>query len=70
MMLKMGRVKWYNQMKGYGFISPLDGSNDVYVSRTAIANTGSKSLNEGQCVEFTTYKSVYHGPAAADVIAF
>lgn len=70
MMLKMGRVKWFNQAEGYGFISPLDGGNDLYVSRTSIANTGNKSLIEGQDVEFTAYHSVCHGPAAADVIAF
>lgn len=69
MMLKMGRVKWFNQLKGYGFISPLDGGLDVYVSKTAIANTKNKSLSEGQNVEFSTYKSI-HGPSAADVIAF
>ncbi|ANI28741.1 cold-shock protein [Yersinia entomophaga] len=69
MTLKMGRVKWFNQLKGYGFISPLDGGLDVYVSKMAIANTKNKSLSEGQNVEFSTYKSI-HGPSAADVIAF
>lgn len=69
MTLKMGRVKWFNQSEGYGFISPHDGSLDVYVSKTAIANTKNKSLTEGQDVEFSTYRSI-HGPSAADVIAF
>lgn len=39
MTLKMGRVKWFNQSEGYGFISPHDGGSDVYVNKTAIANT-------------------------------
>ncbi|WP_016605600.1 cold-shock protein [Yersinia pestis] len=71
MTLKMGRVKWFNQSEGYGFISPHDGGSDVYVNKTAIANTNTKnkSLNEGQDVEFSTYRSI-HGPSAADVIAF
>ncbi|MBS0969772.1 cold-shock protein [Chimaeribacter arupi] len=70
MMLKTGRVKWYNQAKGYGFISPNDGGSDLYVSRMSIANTKNKSLLEGQQVEFTCYHSVNHGLSAADVIAF
>ncbi len=69
MMLKMGLVKWFNQAKGYGFISPLDGSSEIYVGRNSIA-TRNKSLNAGQSVEFTIYNSSSHGPAAADVIAF
>ncbi|MCC3701128.1 cold-shock protein [Rouxiella badensis] len=70
MMLKMGLVKWFNPAKGYGFISPLDGTSEIYVSRNSIANTRNKSLNPGQSVEFTIYNSSTHGPAAADVIAF
>ena len=69
MILKMGLVKWFDQNAGYGFISPQDGGPDVYVSKMAIANTKNKSLNEGQSVEFSTYRSV-HGLSAADVIAF
>ncbi|KEY57352.1 cold-shock protein [Serratia sp. DD3] len=67
--LKMGRVKWFDQAEGYGFISPVDGSDEIYVSRRAIANTNKKSLNEGQNVEFSIYRSS-HGLTAADVIAF
>lgn len=37
--LQMGRVKWFDQVAGYGFISPVDGSDEIYVSRRAIANT-------------------------------
>jgi len=67
--LKMGRVKWFNQAEGYGFISPVDGSDEIYVNRNAIANTKNKSLNEGQNVAFSIYRSS-HGLSAADVIAF
>lgn len=66
--LKMGRVKWFNQVEGYGFIAPADGSAEIYVNRRAIANTKNKSLNEGQNVEFSIYRSS-HGLSAADVIA-
>lgn len=52
MTLKMGRVKWFNQSEGYGFISPHDGGSDVYVNKTAIANTKNKSLNEGRTLSF------------------
>lgn len=69
MILKMGLVKWFDQDEGYGFIIPDDGSSELYVSRSAIANTKNKSLCEGQHVEFSTYRSV-HGLSAADVIAF
>ncbi len=69
MTLQMGRVKWFDQNEGFGFISPTDGSSDIYVSRQAIANSGSKSLTEGQSVEFSIRKGSY-GLAAADVIAF
>jgi len=67
--LKMGRVKWFNQAEGYGFISPVHGSDEIYVNRNAIANTKNKSLNEGQNVAFSIYRSS-HGLSAADVIAF
>ena len=46
-----GRVKWFNNTKGYGFIGRDDGS-DVFVHYTAIASDGFRSLNEGDLVEF------------------
>ncbi len=45
-----GTVKWFNQNKGYGFITPQDGSNDVFVHHSAIQGGGFKSLTEGQRV--------------------
>lgn len=47
-----GKVKWFNAKKGYGFISPADGSADVFVHFSAIQGDGYKSLDEGQDVEF------------------
>ena len=46
-----GKVKWFNNQKGYGFITPENGS-DVFVHHTAIQGEGYKSLEEGQAVEF------------------
>jgi CspA family cold shock protein len=46
-----GTVKWFNNQKGYGFITPEDGK-DVFVHHTAIQGEGYKSLDEGQAVEF------------------
>lgn len=47
-----GTVKWFNNSKGYGFIAPEDGSNDVFVHFSAIQGDGYKSLEEGQSVSF------------------
>lgn len=47
-----GTVKWFNETKGYGFIAPDDGTNDVFVHITALQNLGVKSLPDGQKVEY------------------
>jgi len=47
-----GTVKWFNNSKGYGFITPEDGSQDVFVHHNSIQGEGYKSLDEGQTVEF------------------
>lgn len=63
-----GLVKWFNAEKGFGFISPTDGSKDVFVHFSAIQNNGFKTLEEGQKVEFSI-ENGQKGPAAANVVA-
>lgn len=62
-----GKVKWFNDQKGYGFITPDDGSADVFVHHTAIQGSGFKSLAENQAVEFEILNSD-KGPKAANVV--
>ena len=47
-----GTVKWFNDSKGFGFITPSDGGEDLFAHHTAIQGTGFKSLKEGQKVDF------------------
>ena len=47
-----GTVKWFNSAKGYGFIEPEDGSNDVFVHVTAVEKAGISGLDEGQKVKY------------------
>jgi CspA family cold shock protein len=47
-----GTVKWFNEAKGFGFIAPQDGSDDVFVHYSAIVGDGFKTLTEGQAVTF------------------
>ncbi len=50
--MKTGTVKWFNDSKGFGFISPSDGSDDVFVHHSSITGDGFRSLKEGQSVSF------------------
>eukprot|EP01018_Ginkgo_biloba_P034651 Gb_18506 [translate_table: standard] len=49
---KTGRVKWFNSQKGFGFITPDDGGDDLFVHQTSIHADGFRSLNEGESVEY------------------
>ncbi len=61
-----GKVKWFNDSKGYGFITPDDGSKDVFVHHTAIQGEGFRSLAEGDAVDFEIEQG-QKGPSAANV---
>lgn len=61
-----GTVKWFNATKGFGFIAPDDGGNDVFVHHTAISGSGYRELVEGQRVEFESQSSP-KGPQATAV---
>ncbi len=62
-----GKVKWFNDAKGYGFIEPESGGGDVFVHFTAISMDGFKTLAEGQAVEFEL-KTGEKGLAASNVV--
>jgi CspA family cold shock protein len=64
-----GTVKWFNDAKGYGFITPDDGDGkDLFVHHTAISGDGYKSLAEGAKVEFEAAEGA-KGPEAKNVVA-
>jgi CspA family cold shock protein len=62
-----GTVKWFNDAKGFGFISPSDGGKDVFVHFSAIQSEGFRSLAEGQAVSYDVEDGP-KGPQASNVI--
>jgi CspA family cold shock protein len=62
-----GTVKWFNDSKGYGFITPDEGSKDLFVHHSNIAGEGFKSLSEGARVEFEPREGA-KGPEATNVV--
>ena len=66
-MKNTGKVKWFNDSKGFGFITPEDGQKDLFVHHSAIQGNGFKSLAEGDRVEFEVVQGK-KGPAAENVV--
>ena len=62
-----GTVKWFNSSKGFGFITPSDGGNDLFVHMSAIQMDGFKTLKDGQSVDYIP-GSTEKGPCATNVI--
>jgi CspA family cold shock protein len=65
-MRTIGKVKWFNDAKGFGFITPEDGERDCFVHHSSIQGDGFKTLAEGQRVEFDLVQN-QKGPAAENV---
>ena len=65
--MSKGTVKWFNSSKGFGFINPDDGGDDLFVHHSEIKTNGYASLDEGQQVEFEVGQGK-KGPCATNVI--
>ena len=64
--MTIGTVKWFNATKGFGFIQPDDGGNDVFVHISAVERAGWGSLNEGQKLSFESKIDSKRGKSSAE----
>jgi CspA family cold shock protein len=64
--MNTGIVKWFNNQKGFGFIQPESGGNDVFVHISAVERAGMSTLNEGQKVSFDVVADRRSGKSAAE----
>ena len=63
--MTVGTVKWFNSAKGFGFIAPDNGTEDVFVHISAVERAGMHSLNEGQKIQFEIVQDRKSGKSAA-----
>ncbi len=66
--MSTGTVKWFNATKGFGFIQPDEGSDDVFVHISAVERAGMRSLNEGQKFSYEVVRDNRSGKMSADQI--
>jgi cold shock protein len=64
--MSIGTVKWFNSTKGFGFIAPDDGGQDVFVHISAVERAGMRGLNEGQKVSFEMSRDAKSGKMSAE----
>ncbi len=64
--MSTGTVKWFNATKGFGFIAPSDGGQDVFVHISAVERSGMRSLNEGQVVSYELQRDSKSGKMSAE----
>lgn len=60
-----GKVKWFNDQKGYGFIKPDDGGQDIFVHISAVERSGLRSLKEDQAIQYELYTDERRGKTSA-----
>lgn len=63
--MQTGTVKWFNGQKGFGFIQPDDGGNDVFVHISAVERAGMAAIREGQKLEFAVERDIKTGKLSA-----